>query len=161
MPVPVSARSKAYLRPLACWYCRFESQRRHGCLSVVTVVCCQVEVSATGWSLSIGILPTAVRRCVWSRNLLSEEAMTHSEGGGGLMQQKETNMYYIICIIILYFMILYYLPDCWLEVSIRKVLRPATSTQVFHGFSVSIIKCWDGSLHSKLPLHASHVALQT
>jgi hypothetical protein len=25
--------------------------RGHGCLSVVSVVCCQVEVSATGWSL--------------------------------------------------------------------------------------------------------------
>jgi hypothetical protein len=24
---------------------------RHGCLSLVSVVCCQVEVSATGWSL--------------------------------------------------------------------------------------------------------------
>jgi hypothetical protein len=23
----------------------------HGCLSLVSVVCCQVEVSATGWSL--------------------------------------------------------------------------------------------------------------
>jgi len=23
----------------------------HGCLSVVSFVCCQVEVSATGWSL--------------------------------------------------------------------------------------------------------------
>jgi hypothetical protein len=30
--------------------------------------------------------------------------------------------------------------DCWLEVSIRKVLRPATSTQVFLGFPVSISK---------------------
>jgi len=29
----------------------FESHRRHGCLSVVSVVCCQVEVSATSWSL--------------------------------------------------------------------------------------------------------------
>ena len=45
--------------------------------------------------------------------------------------------------------------------SIRKVLRPATSTQVFLGFPVSISKCWDGSQHSKLPLHASHVALLT
>jgi len=27
--------------------------------------------------------------------------------------------------------------DCWLEVSIRKVLRPATSTQVFLGFPLS------------------------
>ena len=53
------------------------------------------------------------------------------------------------------------LPDCWLEVSIRKVLRPATSSQVFLGFPVSISKCWDGSQDSKLPLHASHVALPT
>jgi len=36
---------------LACWYCGFESHRGHGCLSVVIVVCCQVEVSATSWSL--------------------------------------------------------------------------------------------------------------
>jgi len=50
---------------------------------------------------------------------------------------------------------------CWLEVSIRKFLRPATSTQVFLGFPVSICKCWDGSQDSKLPLHASHVALPT
>ena len=53
------------------------------------------------------------------------------------------------------------MPDCWLEVSIRKVLRPATSTQVFLAFPVSISKCWDGSQDSKLPLHASHVALPT
>jgi hypothetical protein len=32
------------------------------------------------------------------------------------------------------------MPDCWLEVSIRKVLRPATSTQVFLGFPVSLSK---------------------
>jgi hypothetical protein len=30
------------LRPLACWDCVFESHRRHGYLSVVSVVCCQV-----------------------------------------------------------------------------------------------------------------------
>jgi hypothetical protein len=29
----------------------FESHRGHGCLSVVCVVCCQVEVSAMGFSL--------------------------------------------------------------------------------------------------------------
>jgi hypothetical protein len=28
-----------------------KSHRGHGCLFVVSVVCCQVEVSATGWSL--------------------------------------------------------------------------------------------------------------
>jgi len=36
------------LRPLACG---FESRAGHGCLSLVSVVCCQVEVSATSLSL--------------------------------------------------------------------------------------------------------------
>ena len=39
------------LRPRACWDCDYESRRRYGCLSVVSVVCCQVEVSATNRSL--------------------------------------------------------------------------------------------------------------
>jgi hypothetical protein len=51
-PIPVAARTKALgLRPLACWDCGFESRRGHGCLSLVSVVCCLVEVSATGRSL--------------------------------------------------------------------------------------------------------------
>jgi len=53
------------------------------------------------------------------------------------------------------------MPDCWLEVSIRKVLRPATSTQVLLGFPVSTSECSDGSPVSKLLLHASHAALPT
>ena len=39
------------LRPLACWDCGFKSHGRHGCLSLVSVVCCRVEISASGWSL--------------------------------------------------------------------------------------------------------------
>jgi hypothetical protein len=39
------------LRPFARWDCGFESHQGHGCLSLVSVVCCQVEVSASGWSL--------------------------------------------------------------------------------------------------------------
>jgi hypothetical protein len=39
------------LRPLAYWDRGFESRLRHGCLSLVSVVCCQVEVSGKGWSL--------------------------------------------------------------------------------------------------------------
>ena len=35
------------LRPLASWECAFESRRMHGCLSIVSVVCCQVKDSAT------------------------------------------------------------------------------------------------------------------
>jgi len=39
------------LRPFTCWDCGFESYRGHGSLFIVTLVCCQVEVSATSWSL--------------------------------------------------------------------------------------------------------------
>jgi len=41
----------AGLPPLACWEFGFESAPRNGSLSLVNVVCCQVEVSATGRSL--------------------------------------------------------------------------------------------------------------
>ena len=47
----LSDRAVVGLRPLACGHCGSESHRGHGCLSLVSVVCCQVEVSATGWSL--------------------------------------------------------------------------------------------------------------
>jgi len=39
------------LRPFACRVCGFESRLRYGCLSVVIVLCCQIEVSSTGWPL--------------------------------------------------------------------------------------------------------------
>jgi len=39
------------LRPLAFWDCGFKSRRRHRCLSLVSFVCFQVEVSASGWLL--------------------------------------------------------------------------------------------------------------
>jgi hypothetical protein len=39
------------LQPHACWDCGFESRRGHGRFSLVSVVCCQVEVSTTGRSL--------------------------------------------------------------------------------------------------------------
>jgi len=45
------------LRPLACWDCGLESRRGHGCLYLLNVVCCKVEVSATGPSL-IHRIPT-------------------------------------------------------------------------------------------------------
>ena len=41
------SRASWLLRPLTCRDRGFESHRGHGCLSVVSVVCCQVEVSAT------------------------------------------------------------------------------------------------------------------
>ena len=47
-PVPVAARSKVWVcsRSLA-GIVGLNPTRGHGCLSVVSVVCCQVEVSAT------------------------------------------------------------------------------------------------------------------
>jgi hypothetical protein len=36
------------LRPFACWDFGFESRLGHGYLSLVSVVCCQVEVSVSG-----------------------------------------------------------------------------------------------------------------
>ena len=48
---PVGFVVRAGLRPLTCWDLGFESHQGHGYLSVVIVVCCQVEVSATSWSL--------------------------------------------------------------------------------------------------------------
>jgi hypothetical protein len=39
------------LRPLACWYCGFDSSRDYECFYLMIAVCCQVEVSASGWSL--------------------------------------------------------------------------------------------------------------
>ena len=38
------------LRPLACWDYEFESRRWHDCLSLVSVVYCQVKFSASDWS---------------------------------------------------------------------------------------------------------------
>ena len=43
------------LLPIACWDCGFEIHWRHEYLFHVSVVCCQVEVSARGRSLDRGI----------------------------------------------------------------------------------------------------------
>jgi hypothetical protein len=43
----------------------------------------------------------------------------------------------------------------------KSIRPPAISAQVFLGFPLSKSKCWDGSQHSQLLLHASHVALPT
>ena len=74
------------LRPLTCWDCGFESHR----MSVVSVVCCQVEVSARAESL-VQRSPTDcdVSR-VWSRNLVNEEALAHWGGGGCRAKNQQT-----------------------------------------------------------------------
>jgi hypothetical protein len=76
------------LRLLAYWNCGFESRLGHGCLSVVSIMCCQVDVCATGWSLvqrsptecgvskSVMVKPRQMR---WPRPPRGCRAM----GGGG------------------------------------------------------------------------------
>jgi hypothetical protein len=50
LPVRPSVRPAQWLHHSG-WDCGFESRREHTCLSVVSVVNCQIEVSATGRSL--------------------------------------------------------------------------------------------------------------
>jgi hypothetical protein len=54
-----------------------KSHQGHGCLSVVSVVCCQVEVSATSWSLVQRSPTECVCVWVWSWSLDNEEALAH------------------------------------------------------------------------------------
>ena len=53
MPMPVTARSQAWAAAARWWDCEFESHRG-AWMFVVSAVCCQVEVSASGWSLVQG-----------------------------------------------------------------------------------------------------------
>jgi hypothetical protein len=68
------------LRSLVCWNCGLESRRENGCLYVVSVVFCQVEDSAPGWS-PVQRSPTecGLSNGVWSWGLDNEEAMIHWE----------------------------------------------------------------------------------
>ena len=51
-PIPVAVPSKVWFcGPSLCWDCGFESRRGHRYLSLVSVVCCHVDISATGRSL--------------------------------------------------------------------------------------------------------------
>jgi hypothetical protein len=49
----------------------------HRCLSLVGVVCCQVEVSASGWSLVQSSAECGVSKWVWSWSFYNEEVLAH------------------------------------------------------------------------------------
>ena len=63
-------------RPFLSCDCGFESRRGHGCLFLVGVLSCQVEVSAAGWSL-VQRSPAELCIWVWSWILDNEEAVAH------------------------------------------------------------------------------------
>jgi len=50
-PIPVAARHRAWVCGSSLVANAGESRRKNACLSLTSVVCCQVEVSATGRSL--------------------------------------------------------------------------------------------------------------
>jgi len=68
---------------LACWDCGFESCWQHECLSLESVLCCQVEVSVTGRSL--------VQRSPTECGLSECDRRSHREDQGplGLLSQEK------------------------------------------------------------------------
>ena len=68
---------------------------RHRCLSIVSGVCCQVEVSAMSWSLIQRSLLTVMGHLVWSRILKNTETIAcagpQHQGGG-------RNYYWFSCL---------------------------------------------------------------
>jgi hypothetical protein len=117
-------------RPLACWDCAFEPRRRHGCLSVVSVVCRQVEVSAPCWSL-VQRSPTdcGVSECdwVWSWSLGDEETLAHL---GLLCHEKR---------IVLLFGVVVGFARCYWKLRIRVTLPTACWGVVSGNFKMSVL----------------------
>jgi hypothetical protein len=64
------------LRPLPCRDCGFKSLRVHACLSLVSGVYCQLEVSALGWSL-VQRSPTDCGVLMWSWSHDNGESLAH------------------------------------------------------------------------------------
>ena len=75
-PIPVAARSKVWVFGHPCWNCWFESRRGH-----VSVVCFQVEVSASSWSL-IQMSPTECG-AFESDGSVTRRTWPTGAGGGG------------------------------------------------------------------------------
>jgi hypothetical protein len=71
VPIPVAKRSKARV----FWDFGFEISQGYEYLSLVSVVCCQVQLSVTDDPSSTEVLPTAVRHFVCSRNLKNEATL--------------------------------------------------------------------------------------
>jgi len=76
--------------PLAFWDCGFEARLGHGCVSLASVACCQVDVTATSRSLlqrrladpgvSVCDLESATIRCCYASRLAScqQTCMTYT-----------------------------------------------------------------------------------
>ena len=147
------------------WPLSFWGMRVCGCLCLVSNLLCNVVEILRAELLEykeIHLVLVRLLICHWSTAsaCLWDPPSLLCDGTGGTAAEV-CRVYccsYLMCIccnvrallfFLLYFTLLYF--RCW----------TATSTQVFLGFPVPVSKCSDGSQHSKLPLHASHVALRT
>ena len=99
LPVPVAARSKAWVcdRWVAGTVGSNPTDDMDDCFLWVLCIVRRADHS------SRGVLPTVMRRCVWSRNLKNEEAMA---GVGPQRHRKENNNLYVIINIHIFFMFL-------------------------------------------------------
>jgi hypothetical protein len=78
------------LRPLACWDYGFESRRRYGFLSLVSVVCCQT-VSASSRSL----FQRSPTECICARlSVISKPRQCGRPGPLGLSSHEKRKVYF-------------------------------------------------------------------
>ena len=75
------------LQPLACWDCGFKSRWGHRCLSLVIVMCLQVEFCPWGWSL-VQRSPT---KCGASERNYKSSIMKRPWPTGGLLRHRKKN----------------------------------------------------------------------
>jgi len=74
------------LRPFASWDYGFKSRRGHGCLCLVSDVYCQVEISASDWSL-VQRSPTECGVSEWDHE---SSIMKRPWPTGGLLHHSKT-----------------------------------------------------------------------
>jgi len=100
MPVPVAARCKAWVCGRSLVGIVASNPARggeYGCLSVVSFVCCQVEISASGWSL-VQRSPTECGVCL----SVIEEPHRGVLGSLGL-SSHEIYIYIYVCVCVCVF----------------------------------------------------------
>ena len=79
------------------WDCGFESRWEDGCLSFVSVVCCRVEVSATGHSL----VQRSSTECGVSEYDREASIMTRPSTRGCCAMEKDRVLFINACLITL------------------------------------------------------------
>jgi hypothetical protein len=120
------------LRPLACWEFGFEYSWVHGYLSVVSVVCCQVELSVSGRSLVHGS-PTDCGVSEYDREA-SLIRRPRSTGGGGYCVMEERKSYSVH--------------------DILSMLPLPTQSRQLHNFRIYVCKIYFNIIfQNKLPHH--------